>query len=221
MTLHLGKILFAVLLCAPFAGMAQEDAQKPNETTETDTVETLLVVPSPTLDPVAPYEEGWDVGAWHLHSGFNAQFSMNVTAGFGSHAPRGVGFGQSVAFAYVYPVNDKLMVAAGVHANHMNWGGYNDTQVGIRGLVLYSPNERVNLWAYAEKNFLKSHTGGYYGYPWYYGTPSERFAAGGNFKVGRSGSVGFSIDYARYDNDRHDFFRPGGSALRTYRGLDW
>ena len=41
--------------------------------------------------------------SWKLHEGFNAQFSLSVTAGLGSHAPRGVGFGQDAAFMYAQP----------------------------------------------------------------------------------------------------------------------
>lgn len=208
------------MLVLPLAAFGQTEATDEVYAAEADT-STLLVVPSPTLDPMVPYEEGYYVDGWRLHKGLNAQFSMNVTAGFGSHAPKGVGFGQSVALAYVYPVNDKLMIAAGISANHMKWGGFNSTQVGLRGLVIYNPNERINLWAYAEKNFVNKQQGGFIGYPWYYDQPSERFAAGGNFKIGSNTEIGFSIEHTRYDNDRRDFFNPGRSMLQSYRGLDW
>lgn len=214
------RFILSMLLALPLMGWAQESVNATYEVAEEDT-STLIVVPSPTLDPIVPYEEGWDVGGWNLHAGLNAQFSMNVTAGFGSHAPKGVGFGQSVALAYVYPVNDKLMIVAGLNANHMKWGGYNTTQVGLRGMVLYNPNERINLWGYFEKNFTTNKRGPQPGYPWYYRQPSERFAAGGEFLVGKNASIGVNVEVVRYDNDRRNVFDARRSLLNTSRGIDW
>ena len=68
-------------------------------------------------------KKGGDFG-WRLHEGFNAQFGMSLTAGLGKHAPRGVGFGQSAAFAYVWPLSKKLSFAAGITATNFNWARF-------------------------------------------------------------------------------------------------
>ena len=55
--------------------------------------------------------------AWPLHEGFNAAFSASVTAGLGKHAPRGAGWGQTAAFAYMMPLVKKFSFACGVYAD--------------------------------------------------------------------------------------------------------
>ena len=81
--------------------------------------------------------------AWPLHEGFNAAFSASVTAGLGKHAPRGAGWGQTAAFAYMMPLGKKFSFAGGVYADHFTWGPFGFTDVGLAEIGRASCRERV------------------------------------------------------------------------------
>ena len=84
---------------------------------------------------------------WPLHEGFNAAFSASVTAGLGKHAPRGAGWGQTAAFAYMMPLGKKFSFAGGVYADHFTWGPFGFTDVGLAAQLGYRVNDRVALYA--------------------------------------------------------------------------
>lgn len=154
------------------------------------------------LAPASPYYGGFGDYGWRLHEGFNAQFGMSITAGLGKHAPRGVGFGQTAAFAYVAPLTKKLSIAAGVFATNFDWGSYRRTNVGIGGVLAYEVNERINLYVFGEKSFLPRTTarrGGLFGpFPLMLDTPSSRIGAAAEFKIGKNAMIGISVEHRTY-----------------------
>ncbi len=129
--------------------------------------------------------------AWLLHEGFNAQLSMNVTAGLGSHAPRGVGFGQDAAFMYAVPLTKRFSVAGGLYVSHMNWGGYDYKQVGIAGVAAFRLSEKVSLYAYGSKTLL-SHDAPPYWSPF---IDDDRLGGMLHVKFNDTFSMGVSIEH--------------------------
>ncbi len=144
----------------------------------------------------------YDGYGWRLHEGFNAQFGMSLTAGLGKHAPRGVGFGQTAAFAYVAPITPKLSVAIGLTADNFDWGAWRQTSVGIGGVVAYQVNDNISLYAYGQKSFLPRQS--LYsqwrrgGFPLWYDIPRDRFGAAAEFKIGRNAMIGVSVERRSY-----------------------
>lgn len=152
------------------------------------------------LGGYAPYVGG-DFG-WRLHEGFNAQFGMSLTAGLGKHSPRGVGFGQSAAFAYVMPLTKKLSFAAGITATNFDWGSWRRTDVGVGGVLAYKVNENINVYAYGQKSFLPKQTSLY---PWrrepfpvFFDIPRDRIGAAAEFKIGEKAMIGVSVEHVSY-----------------------
>ena len=149
-----------------------------------------------------PYA-GNDFG-WRLHEGFNAQFGMSMSAGLGKHAPKGVGFGQTAAFAYVHPITNKLSIAAGLMANNFKWGAWQRTEVGIGGVLAYQVNDNINVYLYGQKNFLPRNTdfwGPYYRrdpFPVFFDQPNSRIGAAAEFKVGKNAMIGVSVERRTY-----------------------
>lgn len=145
----------------------------------------------------------WAGGSsWRLHEGFNAQLGLSVTAGLGKHAPRGVGFGQTAAFAYVAPLTAKLSVAAGVFATNMDWGSWRRTDVGFGGLLAYRLNERISLYAFGSKTFLPEQTTWNFQrrdpFPMFLDQPRDRLGVGAEFKVGENAMIGVSVERRTY-----------------------
>ena len=176
MKYHLFTRIFFMLsafVCLPVLAQSQGEetdtlVSAPVDVVDGAEAETLIVLPvspapftlnpSPlTLHPLPlsfhPSPCGFSPFSWPLHQGFNAQLSMNVTSAFGSGAPSGVGFGQSIALAYAAPVSKKVNVAVGVHAQNMDWGTYHHNNVGVSAAVTYRPNENVYVTGYVVKNF--------------------------------------------------------------------
>lgn len=151
------------------------------------------------LGGIIPYDYA---NAWRLHEGFNAQFGLSLTAGLGKHAPKGVGFGQTAAFAYVVPINSRLSIAAGLSAANFDWGMWRMTNVGVGGVLAYKVNEVVNLYAYGQKSFLPRATT--YGqlskmpFPVFYSLPSSRIGAAAEFKIGKNAMIGISVERRDY-----------------------
>lgn len=140
--------------------------------------------------------------SWRLHEGFNAQFGMSLTAGIGKHAPKGVGFGQSAAFAYVMPLTKRLSVAAGITATNFDWGSWRRTDVGIGGVLAYQVNDNISLYAYGQKTFLpRTTTWSQWRrdpFPTFLDIPRDRFGAAAEFKIGEKAVIGVSVERSSY-----------------------
>ncbi len=170
---------------------------------------------APMYDIASPALPG-PFGGWRLHEGLNAQVGLSVTAGIGKGAPRGVGFGQTAAFAYVLPLSKKVSFAAGVYARNMDWGAYRSTDVGIAGTLAYRPSDRVSLYLYGTKSFMPRGDRGRYGYfgePWY-DNFKDRIGAAAEFKIGDNASIGVSLEYGHSDAPR----MPSAPARPSFQG---
>ncbi len=153
------------------------------------------------LGGLSPWSTAFDGTSWRLHEGFNAQFGMSVSAGLGKHSPKGVGFGQSAAFAYVYPVTPKLSFAAGLFATNYDWGSWRRTDVGVAGIVAYEVNDRINLYAYGSKSFLPKNDGFRFRrdpFPVFLEQARDRIGAAAEFKIGNNAMIGVSVERASY-----------------------
>ena len=91
------------------------------------------------FDGVGDYPYSAWGSSWRLHKGFNAQFSLSMTAGLGKRAPRGVGFGQTAAFAYLLPLNARWAIGAGIYAQNFDWGRWHTTDVGLSAMAVPWP----------------------------------------------------------------------------------
>lgn len=138
---------------------------------------------------------------WRLHEGFNAQLGLSLTAGFGKHAPKGVGFGQTAAFAYLLPVTQKLSIAAGIYAENFDWGTWRRTNVGIAGVMAYQLTDRINLYAFGSKTFLPRDNGfskRHDPFPIFLDQPRDRIGAAAEFKIGNNAMIGVSVERTSY-----------------------
>lgn len=186
-----------------------DDGHEVVDGVRTEALEPIADIPVATLPLgrwAAPGGYGfapWSAGflpAWNLHEGFNAQLGMSVTAGFGKHAPRGVGFGQSAAFAYAGELSPRFSAAVGVYADHIDGGGYQATDGGVAASLRYRLNDSVNLYAYVTKSFLSSAAErarrGFspYGPP----MPRDRIGAMAEFKVGKNALIQVSVERNEY-----------------------
>lgn len=142
--------------------------------------------------------------AWRLHDGFNALFSLSATVAGGKYAPRGVGFGQSAAFAYLYPLTSKLTMAAGIYASNMDWGAWRSTEVGMASLLSYRLTDRVNLYTYGSKRILPNrglmtdylHSNPF---PVYMDRVRDRIGAAAEFKITPNATIGISVERTTYE----------------------
>lgn len=146
----------------------------------------------------------YDVGygsAWRLHKGLNAQFGLSVSAAFGKHAPKGVGFGQTAAFAYLFPVSPRMSVAAGLYATNINWGAWRRTDVGFAAMMAYQLTDRINLYAYGSKTFVPrpaDFAKRREPFPAFFDQPRDRFGAAAEFKIGNNAMIGVSVERTTY-----------------------
>lgn len=179
------------------------------------TRQTAPVSPLPRL-PLSPYAapmlptspwgyawlpDAWGLSPWPLHEGMNAQFGMSLSVGLGKHAPKGVGFGQSAALAYVLPLNNRWSLAAGVYARNMDWGGWHTTDGGVTGIIGYQLSEVVSLYAYGSKSFLPTDRSFRFRHaltPTYLFEPKERLGAAAEFKLGEKAVIGVSVEHNKY-----------------------
>lgn len=139
--------------------------------------------------------------AWRLHEGFNAELGLSLSVGLGRHAPKGVGFGQTAAFAYLLPVTNRLSVAAGIFAHNMDWGAWRRTDVGVAGVMAYQLGERVSLYAFGSKTFLPRENGFNRRRdpsPLFFDLPRDRFGAAAEFKIGNNAMIGVSVERTSY-----------------------
>lgn len=153
------------------------------------------------MDGTSPYANGYYGSAWRLHEGFNAQFSLNVGAGFGHHAPKGVMFGQHAAFAYVLPLTEKLSFAGGIYASNVEWGSWRRTDVGFAAMVAYQLTDKINLYAFGAKSFLPRDAGFRFGqqpFPIFMDEVRDRLGAAAEFKIGEKAMIGVSVEAVRH-----------------------
>ncbi len=146
----------------------------------------------------------WDGGlygaSWQLHEGFNAQLSMSLSAAFGKHAPKGVGFGQSAAFAYALPLSGRFSAAAGVYANNMDWGGLHSTDGGVAAALRYSLTDAVSLYAYGAKSFVGKNSRAYgLGSPFCWQNPDSRVGAMAEIRFGHNAMIQISVERQTWD----------------------
>ncbi len=157
---------------------------------------------APGFDGLAPWNYSLSGASWNLHEGFNAQFSLGLTAGLGKHAPRGVGFSQSAAFAYAVPLSERFAAAIGLYAGNMDWGGFKQTDGGIAATLRYRLSDKVNLYLYGAKSFVPNDSRRRCGWGWfipYYMTnPDSRIGAMAEFKIGESSSIQVSVERQGY-----------------------
>lgn len=168
--------VIAILCCATFS-YAQDDASNQSAPAQHDEADTTYMAtkhhkhhrhhhrdyyddpyyiedpmfPTPVFEPI--------VDVWDVHEGVNARISMSATAGFGSGAPHGVGFGRTIDFLYVSPIKNKWNYAIGATTTGMDWGGYHHTSAGIYGNVNYYPSDKVRLSLTGYKSVLPNARG--------------------------------------------------------------
>lgn len=222
--LFLCLCLFPVLGAQSVLDSSRHDVEdRRNLSVPSDTVPTDSLTPtaSPLYVPVlgiTPYLDygayGWGGLAspafggldstWRLHEGFNAQFGLSATVAGGKYAPRGVGFGQSAAFAYLYPLTSRLTIAAGIYAANMDWGAWHSTEAGVAGLLSYRLTDRVNLYTYGSKrllpnrgmmtDYLRSNP-----FPLYIDRVRDRIGAAAEFKITPNATIGISVERTTYE----------------------
>lgn len=152
----------------------------------------------PAFDFAAPPSAGFPCGGWRLHEGFNAQLGMSLSVGVGRHAPRGAGFGQNAAFAYVLPLSRRFSAAAGVMVDRLDWGRYSYTDASVAAALRFEATERFSLYAYAAHSLTPaSHR------PWSYlrdpfsAPPRERVGVMGELKLGENAMISVSVEHQR------------------------
>lgn len=138
---------------------------------------------------------------WQLHKGFNAQFSMSMSCGFGKNRIKGVGFGQTAAFAYVQPVTSKFSIAAGIYANNFDWGPWHTTDVGISGVLAYQLTDKLSVYAFGSKSFIprqNNFNSCGLATPAYWMRPKNRFGAAAEYKFSEHFKMGVSVERVEY-----------------------
>ena len=155
----------------------------------------LFLMSAPGFDGCYPWYGGLSGSQWDLHEGFNAQFGMSVSAGFGKYAPKGAGFGQSAAFAYATPLNQRFSFAAGIYTQNMDWGSFHHTDVGLSAVLGFKVNEKLSLYGYATKSLLPKEHSGHMGYfPIFTGYVRDRIGAMAEFKFNENFKMQFSVE---------------------------
>lgn len=161
------------------------------------TVQRPFLMVAPGLDGCQPWWSGTYGPLWELHEGWNAQFSLSLTAGLGKGAPSGVGFGQSAALAYALPIGKKFSVTAGLYAQGLDWGPLHRTDVGVAAAFGYHINERISLYAYGTKSFLPKNTWQPGLYPPFWEVAlRDRIGAMASFKIGKNAAIHISIEHS-------------------------
>lgn len=184
---------------------------------------SFFPIAAPGTEGCAPWAMPYG-GGWRLHEGFNAQLSLGVTAAFGKHAPRGVGFSQGAAFVYAVPLTQRLGVAAGVYASNVDWGASHQTEAGLTALVAYRVNPSVSLYGYVAKSFYPrsdARLGGCF--PMYYPGAGDRIGAMAEFKLGEKAAIQVGVECTseprRVPGGWDALPRPAGRIVRQGEGL--
>ena len=196
----------------------EPDARRANRSTDSTTVELGAGSPFPGTRFITPALMNGYM-PWTLHEGFNAQFGLSVTAGFGRNALRGAGFGELAAFAYLLPVGKNGYLAAGVYAANLDWGGRKHTDVGLAALYAHEIGERATVYAYLDKR-LAGRDDFQAFRPDFYRTPDFSVGAGMNYKISEKVDIGFSVGFEKYMDNRMPA-APRASALRDYGSPLW
>ena len=146
---------------------------------------------------------GWGGGlygmGWRLHEGFNAQLGLSTSFGVGRNRMKGVGFGQSAAFAYALPIGKRWSVAASLYAQNMDWGNYHLRDVGVGAVAAFRATERINLYGYVTHSFVRpdwQRAGCLYSPFMDY--VRTRVGAMAEFKIGENAFIGISVEHDRY-----------------------
>ena len=146
---------------------------------------------------------GWCGGlygiGWRLHEGFNAQLGLSTSFGVGRNRMKGVGFGQSAAFAYALPIGKRWSVAASLYAQNMDWGNYHLRDVGVGAVAAFRATERINLYGYVTHSFVRpdwQRAGCLYSPFMDY--VRTRVGAMAEFKIGENTFIGISLEHDRY-----------------------
>lgn len=219
--------LTAVGLSALSLHAQREDSTRPTTAEAPAPLDTLVTTTSVTHRPLsdrladglaAPYWERYDHGA--LHPGFNAQVSLSAAVAFGKHAPKGVGFGQTATFAYVVPLTKRLSLAAGLSAAHLNWGGYDATDVGLSAFLNYKVSERLDVFAYGTKSFLSSERRARLFPPYAY-EGGDRIGAGAHYKFNDTFSMQIVVETVTNDGPNPYNFGLMHSGLRPMMPYGW
>ena len=218
----LAKILFGTifLLALPAAAQEAREVRTVPDSVATDRVAApadsitaqsighypitpLFACSSPLFSDLSFMGGGPGGLAWPLHEGFNAAFSASVTAGLGKHAPRGAGWGQTAAFAYMMPLGKKFSFAGGVYADHFTWGPFGFTDVGLAAQLGYRVNDRIALYAYFNKSLLPRDASSLRsdclmpGLPW---RGRDRLGVAADFKISEKAAVQISVSVERGDD---------------------
>lgn len=197
-------LLLACCCAAPAAAQTdageQHDIQLPADTLAA-TPQLSLPFPdfsmsAPGLDGCSPFFYGRYGSLWQLHEGFNAQLSLSLSTGFGKGAFKGVGFGESAAFAYALPLGKRVSFAAGVYATNMDWGRWRQTEAGVAGILSFKVNESINLYAYGAKSFFpRQEQLRRAPVPPFLRNVGDRIGAMAEFKVGRNAIIQVSMEH--------------------------
>lgn len=199
------KIYSLIGLFFPFMGMAQTESQPDSliylaQPLPQDTLATPLQ--SPIIDTnlyrpfglygITPY----GFSTWELHKGFNASIGLSLTFSPSRYAPSGVGFGQDAAFMYAFPVTNRISIAGGLYASHMNWGLADYKQVGVAGVAAFQLTDRISFTAYGVKSLMPQRARYYYPLPNY---NPDRFGGMFNFKIGSSAAISIGVEGRQSD----------------------
>ena len=193
------RLFFVIVLVAVgFAANAQDYLRRriPVAAGENVAGAQSVGTDSVRLDVLMPrlwMPEPFYMSPWQLHEGFNAQFGMNVTAGFGKHAPKGVGFGSNAAFVYAQPFGNRWAFAGGVSMQTLDWGGWKMKNASVFGVAAYKVNERMNVYAFGEKSLVPGNRN-FRNYPNF---GEDRWGGAVDFKLGDHVFVQFGVSQGR------------------------
>ncbi len=99
---------------------------------------------------------GFGGNRWLLHKGLNLSLDASVFAGLGKNNAFGSGFSQQITAMYANPLSDKLTMAVGGYYNNLYYSRGNYQSGGIRGVLSYQFNDKLQAYVYAQKSILKS-----------------------------------------------------------------
>ena len=193
------RLLFVIVLVAVgFAANAQDYLRRRIPVAAGDDVATAQSVGTDSVrhDVLMPrlwMPEPFYMSPWQLHEGLNAQFGLNVTAGFGKHSPKGVGFGSNAAFVYAQPFGNRWAFAGGVNMQTLDWGGWKMRNASVFGVAAYKVNERMNVYAFGEKSLVPGNRR-FRNYPDF---GEDRWGGAVDFKLGNHVFVQFGVSQGR------------------------
>lgn len=99
---------------------------------------------------------GFGGGRWLLHKGLNLSLDTSAFTSFGKNSALGSGFSQQITAMYANPLSDKLAIAVGGYYNNLYCSRGNYQSGGVRGVLSYQFNDKLQAYVYAQKSILKS-----------------------------------------------------------------